>query len=45
MILRIAREKVGHRQGPYKQTPNLHTGWAFAFVVFFLEAKDRWRVK
>ena len=24
MILRIAREKVGHRQGPISQTPNLH---------------------
>src|SRR5450631_820138 len=36
MILRIAREKVGHRQGLTTQTPNLHQGWAFALVATWL---------
>src|SRR5687767_6002149 len=31
MILRIAREKVGHRQGPISQTPHRIPGGAFAF--------------
>ena len=34
MILRIAREKVGHRQGPIKtKRPTTARGWAFAFVL------------
>ena len=38
MILRIAREKVGHRQGPTSQTPNPTQGWAFAFAAIWLDA-------
>ena len=32
MILRIAREKVGHRQGPSRQTLDLERGRAFSRI-------------